>query len=222
MADEKNPLEEEKTKRAKAFFTDNDPVPAGLHQTRARTQRRTNSRRSSAKSKQNSNEIKPLWRPKKKITLDNIIEARGCLNEAYERARNLKDVNDKLTILKDGYFLATQVVPNVTKPKKQWHLYDVDDYQDAVSKAREINLLKVHPDPNIDAILKGRQKAIVKFESLRNKNGLVYMDGLILLDEKYHALNGISVLDFSEYILPYKQYLQQEFMKQNGIRKIIK
>lgn len=147
--------------------------------------------------------------------LQDVMNARATINEAFERASNISDDSDKLTILKTGYMLALQNVPNVTKPKKQWHVFDAEDYQYEIEDKRIINMYKVHPNMALERALKARQIDLNKFWAYSLKHGVAYVDDLILLDENYHSLTGIDITRFAHYILPYKTYLQQEFLRLN-------
>ena len=61
-----------------------------------------------------------------------IIDARQTIGSAYDQAKQLKDPDDKLIILKMGYYYATQEVPDPTKRTEYWHLLDIDKYLRAV------------------------------------------------------------------------------------------
>lgn len=152
---------------------------------------------------------------RKKITLDDVLLARSDLEQGFEWTKNTDDVNDKLTVLKAAYMLSTKRIPNYTKPKKQWHLFDTMPYQSQINFHRSYNLEKIHPNMKLDAQLKQRQIDLYKFEKYSLQRGITYLDDMILLDENYRPLTGIKLEKFIQYITPYRNFLWQEYMDLN-------
>ena len=151
----------------------------------------------------------------KKITLDDVLLARSDLEQAFEWIENIDDENDKLTVLKAGYMLSTKRIPNYTKPKKQWHLFDALPYQSKINFHRSYNLEKIHPNMKLDAQLKQRQRDLLQFEKFSLQRGITYLDDMILLDEHYRPLTGIKLESFIKYITPYRNFLWQKYMDLN-------
>lgn len=162
----------------------------------------------------------PLQKIAKPFSFNRIVRARAIMGDTYDKAKNIKDVNDKLIILKNGYRNAIDVVPNVMKPKKQWHLFDIVEYGNKLNDTRLENLYAKRPNKTLDKMLKKRLKDLVEFERFSATRGTAYIDYLYLCDANYQSLTGIDLIKFSEYITPYYQYLQQEFANSANVQKI--
>ena len=55
----------------------------------------------------------------KKLKLNNVLQARQTIGEAYELANNTKLEIDKMAVLKEGYMTATSYIQdNLKRPQK--------------------------------------------------------------------------------------------------------
>ncbi len=165
----------------------------------------------SQQNKQEDKRRRIKARPHRKLKLQEVLDARATINDAYERAENITDPDDKLTILKTGYKMSTNIVPNYAKPVKQWHLYPIEPYQYKVIHALAIESNKIQPNIAREKALQKRLADIKRFIKWTEKHGIAYIDMYILLDGNFNSLTGISLRSFSEYIESYAEWLQQEY-----------
>ena len=151
---------------------------------------------------------------KSKYTMREIIDARQTIGSAYDQAKQLKDPDDKLIILKMGYYYATQEVPDPTKRTEYWHLLDIDKYQKTLLNKYIKNRDQAHPNKQLDTVLRRRlddvnifNEDVVKHENRRN-----FADFLLIVNKDYRPVYP-NAAQFGVYIQPYQEFLQKKFAK---------
>lgn len=159
-----------------------------------------------------------------KINTQKLIQARNDLGKVREKANNLPDSNDKLTLLKLGYLSAIDAIPDHTKHNHNWIFQDVVKYTDKLASARSRNLLMMDLYPkNTKGYLKcvkNDQIYVQRLDDVENfikkslRNGVTYVDNYIVLDvdNNYHAVYP-NYLEFDDYLKPYRAFLQAEYEK---------
>ena len=68
----------------------------------------------------------------KKLKLNNVLQARQTIGEAYELANNTKLEIDKMAVLKEGYMTATSYIQdNLRRPQKLF-FQNINKLQDKI------------------------------------------------------------------------------------------
>lgn len=149
---------------------------------------------------------------KKKLPykLEDVLEARQIIGEAYEQANNTQDSYDKLIILKEAYQLAIQDVPDNLPRQKRLYLKTVSDYQNYLNKNRITNLLSDNINKKLDQKLQHCQSQLSDFQRSTIAKGVEYQDDIVLLDRNYE-IQYPSLKEFSSYIQVYKMFLQHTY-----------
>lgn len=142
---------------------------------------------------------------------EKVVQARQTLNESIEMQQNLGNVDDQLTALKTGYQLATKLVPDKIKRSLKLYLINDDDYIDMLNRQRLHNYNTICSKKR-DQLLAKREQAVVQFKKDSLVHGQVWIDNLIVLDQKQRIIK-ITAVDFLTYIKPYQTYLQKEYEK---------
>ena len=151
---------------------------------------------------------------KQNYTMKQIIDARQTVGTAYDKAKNLKNPDDKLTVLKMGYYYACQEVPDPTKRTEYWYLLDIDKYQNALISKMIKNNDRLKPNQKLNQVLRKRLNDVNVFtkDVVRNETTRYYADFLFVVNKHYEPVYP-DPAQFAVYIQPYQDFLQKKYLQ---------
>lgn len=146
----------------------------------------------------------------KKLKLNNVLQARQTIGEAYELANNTKLEIDKMAVLKEGYITATSYIQdNLRRPQKLF-FQNINKLQDKIHQKRRINLVQIKPNMKYDKQLKTIELELNKYRRSLIVSNSEYQDDIVIIDKAYRV-HYLTLSQLDQYIKVYQNYLQRAY-----------